>query len=97
MPFPWNSNVAIVKEFNRLNNAAKKKAPVSHAALEGFAAAKLLTTAAAKAGAQADAHRIAQVLRTTDAIDLGGIIYSPQSKARYVDLTMVARDGRLIR
>ena len=97
MPFPWNNNIAIVKEFNQLNNASKKKIPVSHAALEGFAAAKLLTIAATKAGPLADAHRIADVLRTTDVIDLGGISYSPHGKSRYVDLTMVSRDGRLIR
>lgn len=98
MPFPWNSNIAIVKEFTRLNKAAKKKIPVSHAALEGFAAAKLLTLAATKAGPQADARRIAEVLRTTEPIDLGGIVYSPQTRGgRYVDLTMVSRDGRLIR
>ncbi|MEO8022232.1 ABC transporter substrate-binding protein [Polaromonas sp.] len=98
MPFPWNSNVAIVKEFDRLNKAAKVKVPVSHAALEGFASAKLLTIAATKAGPQADASRIAEVLRTTGPIDLGGIVYSPMTKGgRYVDLTMVSRDGRLIR
>lgn len=97
MPFPWNSNVPIVKEFMRLNSLAKNKVPVSHAALEGFAAAKLLTLVAAKAGLQADARRIAEVLRTTGPIDLGGIIYDPAGKSHYVELTMVARDGRLIR
>ncbi|MDB5741687.1 MAG: Extracellular ligand-binding receptor [Polaromonas sp.] len=98
MPFPWNNNIAIVKEFTRLNKLAKSKVPVSHAALEGFAAAKLLTTAANKAGPMADALSIAEVLRTTDPIDLGGIIYNPQSRGgRYVDLTMISRDGRLIR
>jgi ABC-type branched-subunit amino acid transport system substrate-binding protein len=97
MPFPWDSKVAIVKEFNRLNTQYKAKVPVSHAALEGFAAAKLLTIAAQKAGPQADAHRIAEVLRTTGPIDLGGIIYDPHAKSHLVDLTMVSRDGKLIR
>jgi ABC-type branched-subunit amino acid transport system substrate-binding protein len=97
MPFPWNANVAIVKEFNRLNTQYKAKVPVSHAALEGFAAAKLLTIAAQKAGPQADAKKIADVLRTTGPIDLGGIIYDPQSKSHFVDLTMVSREGKLIR
>lgn len=65
MPFPWNNNVPMVKEFTRLNSLTKSKVPLSHAALEGFAAAKLLTLVAARAGPQADAQRIAEVLRTT--------------------------------
>jgi ABC-type branched-subunit amino acid transport system substrate-binding protein len=97
MPFPWDTKVAIVKEFNKLNAQYKAKVPVSHAALEGFAAAKLLTIAANKAGPQADARRIAEVLRTTGPIDLGGIVYDPQAKSHFVDLTMVSRDGKLIR
>ena len=97
MPFPWDAKVAIVKEFNRMNQQYKAKVPVSHAALEGFAAAKLLTIAAQKAGPQADAHKIAEVLRTSGPIDLGGIVYDPQSKSHFVDLTMVSRDGKLIR
>jgi branched-chain amino acid transport system substrate-binding protein len=97
IPFPWDSRVAIVKEFNRLNTQYKAKVPVSHAALEGFAAAKLLTIAAQKAGAQADARKIAEVLRTTGPIDLGGIVYDPHATAHFVDLTMVSRDGKLIR
>lgn len=97
MPYPWNNNLPIVKEFARLNAAARQKVPVSHAALEGFAAAKLLTTVAARAGAKADARALAQVLRSTAAIDLGGIHYDPNGRARYVELTMVSREGRLIR
>lgn len=97
MPFPWDSNVPLVKEFNRLNTQYKAKVPVSHAALEGFAAAKLLTVAAQKAGPQADAHKIAEVLRTTGPIDLGGVVYDPQAKSHFVDLTMVSRSGKLIR
>jgi ABC-type branched-subunit amino acid transport system substrate-binding protein len=97
MPYPWNATIPIVKEFNRLNAQYKAKVPVSYAALEGFAAAKLLTIAANKAGTQADAKKIADVLRNTEPIDLGGIVYDPHAKAHFVDLTMVSREGRLIR
>jgi branched-chain amino acid transport system substrate-binding protein len=97
MPYPWNSTIPIVKEFNRLNAQYKAKVPVSYAALEGFAAAKLLTMAALRAGSQPDAKKIAEVLRTTSAIDLGGIVYDPHAKSRFVDLTMVSREGKLIR
>jgi branched-chain amino acid transport system substrate-binding protein len=97
MPYPSDSRVPLVKEFNRLNHEYKAKVPVSHAALEGFAAAKLLTVAAQKAGPQADARKIAEVLRTTGPIDLGGIVYDPQAHAHYVELTMVSREGKLIR
>lgn len=97
MPYPWDTKIALVKEFNRLNQQYKAKVPLSYASLEGFAAAKLLTTAATRAGAQADARKIAEVLRTTTPIDLGGVVYDPHAKSRFVDLTMVSRDGRLIR
>lgn len=97
VPFPWGDNVPLVKEFNRLNQAAKVKVPVSHAALEGFVAAKLLTTVASRAGSQPTAQRMADILRTTAPIDLGGVVYDPQGRKRFVDLTMVSREGRLMR
>lgn len=97
VPFPWDTRVPIVKEFNALNAKSRAGVPVSHASLEGFAAAKLLTIAAGRAGPQADAHRIAEVLRTTGPIDLGGIVYDPKGQKHLVDLTMLSRNGRLIR
>jgi ABC-type branched-subunit amino acid transport system substrate-binding protein len=97
MPFPTDSRVPIVKEFNALNARYKAQVPVSHASLEGFAAAKLLSIAAERAGPQADAQRIAQVLRTTPPIDLGGIVYDPRSQHHLVELTMVSGEGKLIR
>lgn len=97
MPYPWNNNLPIVKEFSRLNASAKSKVVVSHAALEGFASAKLLTTIALRAGPNADAKQIAEILRKTDPVDLGGLFYDRNATSRYVELTMVSRDGRLIR
>jgi branched-chain amino acid transport system substrate-binding protein len=97
MPYPWDLRVPVVKEFNRLNNAAGNKVPVSYSAIEGFISAKLMTEAVNRAGKRPTAESIQKALVSMKGVDLGGVIFDSSRPANLVELTLVTSGGRLIR
>ncbi|TXH78037.1 ABC transporter substrate-binding protein [Thauera aminoaromatica] len=100
MPYPWNDTVPVVKEYHKALQAFAKHNRYSYYGLEGFINAKLVAEAMRKAGRDLSREKLVNILETTP-FDLGGykINYSPTSHngSRFVDLTVLGRDGRVLR
>lgn len=100
MPYPWNDTVPVVREYHKALQAFAKHTRYSYYGLEGFINAKLVAEAMRKAGRDLSREKLVNILETTP-FDLGGykINYSPTSHngSRFVDLTVLGRDGRVLR
>jgi len=101
VPLPGNTVVPVVREFQEAWRAAGSPLEPSHLALEGYINARVFSEAVRRAGR---ASSRAAFIDSTWALrrhDLGGFEVSftePGSNAsRFVELTMVTRDGRFIK
>jgi len=99
VPFPWGTAVPVVKEYQ----AAAKKAglkDVDFSALEGFLSAKVLVEGLKRTGRDLNREKFVDTMEKMD-VDLGGfhVAYSPKTHAgsKFVDLTIIARDGKFLR
>jgi ABC-type branched-subunit amino acid transport system substrate-binding protein len=97
VPFPWSRKIAVVKEFYAL--AENAKVDVNFSSLEGFLVAKVMVEGLRRVGKGRELTRESFIaaMETMDAVDFGGFLvsYSPKDHngSRFVDLTIIARDG----
>jgi branched-chain amino acid transport system substrate-binding protein len=99
VPFPWDESIPIVREYQR---AIKEKSlEPSFTSLEGYIAAKVFVEGLIKAGKNPTREGFVAALETMGKIDFGGYVvsYSPEDHggSKFVDLTLVTRDGRFRR
>ncbi|HEY8251779.1 MAG TPA: ABC transporter substrate-binding protein [Burkholderiales bacterium] len=100
VPFPWGTSVPVVKEYQQL---AKKSGYTDYnfSALEGFLSAKVMVEGLKRAGKNPTREGLVDSLEKMQDVDLGGFFigYSPTNRAgsRFVDLTIISRDGRFLR
>jgi len=100
VPFPWSPLTPIVKEFLDL---AKKSGnvDVNFSSLEGFISAKVLTEGLRRAGRDLTRERFVAALENITNLDLGGFGVSfsaaNHNASKYVDLSMIGREGRFVR
>ena len=99
VPFPWGTAVPVVKEYQ----AAAKKAgftDYNFSALEGYLSAKVLVEGLRRTGRDLNREKFVDTMEKMD-VDLGGfhVTYSPKNHAgsKFVDLTIIARDGKFLR
>ena len=99
VPFPWGTAVPVVKEYQ----AAAKKAgftDYNFSALEGYLSAKVLVEGLRRTGRELNREKFVDTMEKMD-VDLGGfhVSYSPKNHAgsKFVDLTIIARDGKFLR
>jgi ABC-type branched-subunit amino acid transport system substrate-binding protein len=100
MPYPWNDSLAIVKDYQKaLTQYAKGKTP-SYYGLEGYINGRLMVEALKRAGKDLSRDRLEAALEG-GAFDLGGykVNYNPSSHngSRFVDLTIIGRNGQVLR
>lgn len=99
VPFPWGTAVPVVKEYQQL---AKKAGFTDYnfSAIEGFLAAKVLVEGLKRAGRDLTREKFIDTMEKLD-VDLGGfyVTYSPKSHtgSKFVDLTIIGRDGKFLR
>jgi branched-chain amino acid transport system substrate-binding protein len=101
MPFPYSSVTPIVKEFQadlkKYGNGAKP----SYAELEEYIGAKTLCEAIRRAGANPTREKVYKALETMTDYDVGGfpVHFSPTNHAQsnFVEITVISKDGKLIR
>ena len=95
VPFPWDSVRPVTKEHQSLLGSG-----LSFTTLEGFIAAKVLVEGLRKAGKALTREALVTALESGK-IDVGGfaVQYAPDNHdgSRFVDLTMIARNGKFIR
>jgi ABC-type branched-subunit amino acid transport system substrate-binding protein len=100
VPFPWGSAVPVVKEYQQL---AKKSgfADYNFSAMEGFLTAKVMVEALWRTGKNPTREGLVDALEKMQDVDLGGFYvgYSPKNHAgsKFVDLTIIGRDGKFLR
>ncbi|HYD55796.1 MAG TPA: ABC transporter substrate-binding protein [Burkholderiales bacterium] len=100
VPFPWATGIPVVKEYH----AASKKAghvDYNFSALEGFITAKVMVEGLRRAGRNLTREGLVDALEKMNDVDVGGfyVSYSPKSHtgSKFVDLTIIARDGKFMR
>jgi branched-chain amino acid transport system substrate-binding protein len=100
VPFPWGTGVPVVKEYQ----AASKKAgftDYNFGALEGFITAKVMVEGLRRAGRNLTREGLVDAMEKMNDVDLGGFFvgYSPKNHtgSKFVDLTIIARDGKFMR
>jgi ABC-type branched-subunit amino acid transport system substrate-binding protein len=100
VPFPWGTAVPVVKEYQSL---AKKAGFTDYnfSALEGFLTAKVMVEGLRRAGKSPTREGLVDALEKMSDVDLGGffVSYSPKNRAgsKFVDLTIISRDGKFLR
>ena len=100
VPFPWGTGVPVVKEYQAL---AKKAGFTDYnfGAIEGFLTAKVMVEGLRRAGKNLTREGFVDAMEKMQDVDLGGffISYSPTSHigSKFVDLTIIGRDGKFLR
>lgn len=101
VPSPGNSVVPVVREFQQAWKAAGITLEPSHLALEGYINARVFAEALRRAGRNASRAAFIDSTWNMKRHDLGGFEVSfsepGRNASRFVELTMVGRDGRFIR
>jgi ABC-type branched-subunit amino acid transport system substrate-binding protein len=100
VPFPWERAVPVVKEYQAL--AAKSGFnDYNFSAMEGFLTAKVMVEGLRRAGKNPTREGLVDALERMQDVDLGGfyVSYSPKNHAgsRFVDLTIIGRNGKFLR
>jgi branched-chain amino acid transport system substrate-binding protein len=100
VPFPWATGVPVVKEYQQL---AKKAGFTDYnfGALEGFLTAKIMVEGLKRSGKNLSREGFIDTMEKMNDVDLGGFFvgYSPKSHigSKFVDLTIIGRNGKFLR
>jgi ABC-type branched-subunit amino acid transport system substrate-binding protein len=101
VPSPAKSVMPVVRQFQQAWKATGTTLEPSHLALEGYINARVFVEALTRAGRNPSRERFIESTWALKRHDLGGfeVNFSEPGKnaSRYVELTMVGRDGRFIR
>jgi ABC-type branched-subunit amino acid transport system substrate-binding protein len=100
VPFPWGTSVPVVKEYQQLSKKAGRT-DYNFSAMEGFINAKVMVEALRRAGKNLTREGLVNALESMQDVDLGGfyIGYSPKvhTGSKFVDLTIIGRNGHFLR
>jgi ABC-type branched-subunit amino acid transport system substrate-binding protein len=100
VPFPWSPAVPIVKEYQQVLKQAGNT-DYNFSSLEGFIVAKVMVEGLRRAGRDLTRDKLIAALESMSNVDLGGfnVSFSPtnHSGSRYVDLTMIGRQGKFLK
>jgi ABC-type branched-subunit amino acid transport system substrate-binding protein len=100
VPFPWGTAVPVVREYQQ---AAKKAGYTDYnfSAMEGYLSAKVAVEGLRRAGRNLTREAFIAAMERMQDVDLGGFYvgYSPTNRAgsKFVDLTIIGRDGKFLR
>jgi ABC-type branched-subunit amino acid transport system substrate-binding protein len=101
VPLPGNMSRSVVRDFQLAWKAANLTTEPSHLALEGYVNARVFVEALRRSGRNLTRANFIDSTWNIKSLDLGGFSVSFNESAlnasHFVELTMVARDGRFIR
>ena len=93
VPFPWDRRVPVVAEYLRLMRQQQRSPRYGFTSLEGFLAARLLTEALQRAGANPTRQGLVTAFESLGQLDLGGFRISlgprDHQASDFVDLTFL--------
>ena len=99
VPSPWERKRAITREYQDLMRKARPDAELSYGSLEGFMTAKAMVMGLRSAGREPTRASFIEGLNGAT-FDLGGVTVryakGDHEGARFIDLSLVARDGRFM-
>jgi branched-chain amino acid transport system substrate-binding protein len=100
VPFPWGSDVRIVKEYQEVL-AKAGHTDYNFSSLEGFVVGEVMVEALRRAGKNLTREKLIAALEGMNKVDLGDFVvsFSPtnHSGSKFVDLTMIGRGGKFVR
>ena len=100
VPFPWSPSVPVIKEYQQLSAKAGLK-DYNFSAVEGFVAAKLFVEGLKRTGRDLNREKFIDALERMGEVDIGGFYagFSPKSHSasKFVDLTIIGRNGKFLR
>jgi len=101
MPYPQSPTTAIVREYQQAMKKYAPSAELSYTSFEEFIGAKVLVEGIRRAGKTPTRPGVIEALETLSAFDTGGftVRFSPTSRigSRFVEITVIGKDGRLLR
>lgn len=99
VPFPWAPSVPVIREYQELMLKAGQK-DFTFTTVEGFIAAKIFVEGLKRAGHDLNREKFIAALETMGDVDVGGFFigFSPKNHngSHFVDLTIIARDGKFL-
>jgi len=100
VPFPWGLSIPVVKEYQAMSQKAGVK-DIDFGAMEGFLVAKIFVEGLRRTGRNLTRESFIDAVEKMQDVDMGGffVTYSPKSHAgsKFVDLTIITRDGKFQR
>lgn len=101
MPYPYSARVPVVREFQALMAKYQPDKVISYASIESFIAAKILVEALRRAGPDFTRLKVINQLDKLNNYDVGGfrVTFSPENHngSKYMEVTVIGSDGRLLR
>ncbi len=101
LPFPYSATLPVVNEYQALMAKYAKGADYSYSTMEGFMNAKVLVAALRKAGNNPTRATVKQALENLGELNVGGypVTFSTTRHvgSKFVDLTVIGRNGKLMR
>ncbi|HEY0844513.1 MAG TPA: ABC transporter substrate-binding protein [Noviherbaspirillum sp.] len=100
VPFPFSATSGIVREYQQVMTKMGIR-NWSFASMEGFINAKVMVEALRRAGRDLTRERLMAALESMNRVDFDGYIVdfsrNNHQGSRYVELTVISRDGRFLR
>jgi branched-chain amino acid transport system substrate-binding protein len=100
VPFPWGRELPVVREYQQLSKQAGFT-DYNFSAMEGFLTAKVMVEGLKRAGKHLTREGLVSALESMQDTDLGGFYvgYSPKvhTGSKFVDLTIIGRNGKFLR
>jgi ABC-type branched-subunit amino acid transport system substrate-binding protein len=100
MPYPFNDTTPVVREYQRVLQAAKNS-NYSYYGIEAYVTAKVMVEGIRKAGKDLTREKLVQALESMTNHELGGyrinFSASERSGSKFVDLTVIGSGGRVLR
>jgi ABC-type branched-subunit amino acid transport system substrate-binding protein len=100
MPYPFNDTTPVVREYQRILQAAKNS-NYSYYGIEAYVTAKVMVESIRKAGKDLTREKLVQSLESMTNHDMGGyrinFSASERSGSKFVDLTVIGSGGRVLR
>jgi branched-chain amino acid transport system substrate-binding protein len=100
MPFPWGKAVPVIREYQQLS-AKAGLTDYNFSAVEGFVAAKLFVEGLKRTGRDLNRDKFIDALEKMGDVDLGGFYAGFSAKnhsaSKFVDLTIIGREGKFLR
>ena len=101
VPFPWDSSVPVVKEYQKALAADAKGEQPGFGTLEGYIAAKVMVEGLNRAGRKLDREGFIRAMESIREWDAGGfkVSYGPDNHngSKWVDLTIISKDQKFVR